>query len=83
MRRNSVDAKTGMKNNTIKKVYAYEYNGNAKDLKLEEGMATSLEFWKIDKILHLNDNEQKEFVSSVIDEEYKNVFNRIKDLSGK
>lgn len=83
LRRSSVDVKTGMKNNTIKRVYAYEYDGDAKALKLEEGMATSLEFWSIDKILHLNDGERKGFVPSVVDEEYKNIFNRVKDLSGK
>jgi isopentenyl-diphosphate delta-isomerase type 1 len=83
MRRSSVDEKTGMKNNTIKMVYAYEFKGDAKDLKLEEGMATSLEFWKIDRIFHLTDEERKEFISSIIDDEYKNIFNRIKDLSEK
>jgi len=83
MRRSSVDEKTGMKNNTIKRVYAYEYDGDVKDLKIEEGMATSLEFWKIDRIFHLTDEERKEFISSIVDEEYRNIFNRIKDLSGK
>ena len=83
MRRSNLDEKTGMKNNTIRRIYAYEFNGDAKDLKLEEGMATSLEFWKIDRIFHLNDEERKEFIVSIIDEEYKNVFIRIKDLSGK
>jgi len=81
MRRNSYDEKIGMKNNTIKRVYAYEFNGDAKDLKLEDGMATSLEFWKIDKILHLTDDERKEFIASVVDEEYQNVFNKVKKLS--
>ncbi len=83
MRRNSVDEKTGMKNNTIKKVYAYEFNGDAKDLRLEDGMATSLEFWKIDKIFNLTNEERNEFIPSIVDEEYVNVFRKIKKLSEK
>jgi len=80
MRKNVLDEKTGMKNNTIKRVYAYEYNGDAKDLKLEEGKATSLEFWSIEKIMNLNEDEKKEFISSIIDDEYKNIFNEIKQI---
>lgn len=83
MRRTGHDKSTGMINNTIKRVYAYEYNGDVKDLKLEEGMATSLEFWSIEKIKNLSEEERKEFIPSVIDQEYVNVFNKIKDLSGK
>lgn len=83
MRRSSYDDKTGMINNVIRKIYAYEFNGDAKELKLEEGKSTSLEFWKIDRILHLTDEERKEFIASVVDDECGNVFNRVKDLSGK
>ena len=83
MRRKGYDKVTGMTNNTIKRVYVYEFNGNPKDLKLEEGMATSLEFWKIDNILHLTDEERKDFIASVVDDEYKDIFKKIKTLSVK
>ena len=83
MRKNGYDKVTGMTNNTIKRVYAYEFNGSADSLKLEDGMATSLEFWEIDKIFKLTEKEREEFIPSVIEDEYKAVFNKIKDLSKK
>lgn len=82
IRVNGYDEVTGKKNNTFKKVYVYEFNGNPKDdLKLEEGWATSLEFWPIDKILNLSADERKEFIYSIISEEYLNIFKKIKVLS--
>ncbi|OGI17971.1 MAG: hypothetical protein A3J63_00765 [Candidatus Moranbacteria bacterium RIFCSPHIGHO2_02_FULL_40_12b] len=80
MRKNAYDERTGMKNNTVKRVYAYEFNGSADDLILEEGMASNLEFWPIDKILNLTNEEKREFIDSVVDKEYAGVFKRIKEL---
>lgn len=82
MRMNGYDKITGKKNNTFKKVYTYKFNGNPKDgLKLEKGWATSLEFWSIDKIFNLSNKEKKEFIYSIISEEYLDIFKKIKALS--
>lgn len=80
MRRKGHDSATGMTNNIIRKIYIYEFTGNVKDLKLEDGMATSLEFWKIDKILNLTEEEKKEFIPFVADKEYRNIFLKINSL---
>lgn len=69
-------------NNHFKMVYAYHFKGKASDLKLEEGEATSLEFWLIDKILNLTNEEKKEFVPSLVnDEKYLEMYRKIKSLS--
>lgn len=81
MQKNSFDKSTGVRNNKIRNVYAYRYNGDAKDLKVEKGEATGLEFWKIDKILNLSDKEKKDFTIAFDDKEYIKVFNKIKKLS--
>jgi isopentenyl-diphosphate delta-isomerase type 1 len=83
MRKTSNDEVTGTINNVIRKIYAYEFCGDARNLKLEKGKATSLEFWKIDRILHMDDKEKKEFIASVVDEEYMAIFKKIKSLSEK
>lgn len=80
MRRRGVDKITGKINNTIKNIYAYRFNGEAKELKLEDNWAISLEFWPIDKILNLNIKEKKAFITSIIDDEYQNIFRKIKEL---
>lgn len=81
MRHKSVDLVTGNINNAVKKIYAYRFDGDAGDLKIEDGKATSLEFWKIDKILNLNKKELKEFIPAVIDKKWISIFNKIKNLN--
>lgn len=81
MRRNSHHKDTGIKNNTIKKVYAYKFNGDASSLRLEKGEATGFEFWSIDKIINLNAEEKKEFVPAINDIEYLQILKSIKELS--
>ncbi|MDD5489466.1 MAG: NUDIX domain-containing protein [Candidatus Moranbacteria bacterium] len=66
-------------NNHFKMVYACYFKGKKSDLKLEEGEATSLEFWPIDKILNLPDEEKKDFTPSLVnDEVYLNMYRKIK-----
>ena len=68
-------------NNHFKMVYAYHFKGKASDLKLEKGEATSLEFWPIDKIMGLTDEEKKEFVPHLVNgEEYLYMYRKIKDF---
>jgi isopentenyl-diphosphate delta-isomerase type 1 len=81
LRRNAVDSKTGMKNNTIRKIFAYKYSGSVADLKLEIGEATSLEFWPLDKILNLTEKEKKDFVPALADGSFSGVFEKLKSLT--
>jgi|WetSurMetagenome_2_1015567.scaffolds.fasta_scaffold18070_5 isopentenyl-diphosphate Delta-isomerase len=80
IRRSSFDVKTGMKNNSIRYVYAYRYNGLAEDLKLEAGEATSLEFWPIERLLNLKEEEKKDFVPSIVNGNFSGIFEKIKIL---
>lgn len=68
-------------NNHFKMVYAYHFKEKAAGLKIEEGEATSLEFWPIDKILNLTEEEKKEFVPSLVnDERYLDMYRKIKSF---
>jgi len=80
LRRSAVDIKTGAKNNTTRKIFAYQYNGPAADLKIEAGEATSLEFWPLEKILNLTEEEKKDFVPAITDGSLSGVFGKIKNL---
>ncbi|HRZ34059.1 MAG TPA: NUDIX domain-containing protein [Candidatus Moranbacteria bacterium] len=77
------NSRSNSANNHFKKVYAYHFTGKSADLKIEEGEATSLEFWPIDKVLNLNEEEKKEFVSTVADGVFTEIFKKIKKLSAK
>ncbi|MDP1884620.1 MAG: NUDIX domain-containing protein [Candidatus Moranbacteria bacterium] len=70
-------------NSHFKAVYAYRFNGKLSDLRLDEGESTSLKFWPIDKILSLADEEKREFVPSLVnDEKYLDMYRKIKSLIG-
>jgi isopentenyldiphosphate isomerase len=80
IRRDAFDVVTGMKNNAIRNVYAYRYNGPANELKVEAGKATSLEFWPLEKILNLTKEEKKDFVPALADGSFSGVFEKLKGL---
>ncbi len=79
----SLDFVTKKINNAFKKVYAFHFQGDKKDLKLETGKATSLEFWPIEKLFSLSKKEEKEFVSTLLSEKYLSFYKKIKDLVKK
>ncbi len=75
------DKVTGRINNTLKKIYAYRFDGEAKSFKLEKDKATSLEFWSIKKIFNLNEKEKREFIPGLLSEEYFSFFKKIEELT--
>lgn len=81
LRRNKFsDPKTGKVNNSYRAVYAFRYGGKAEDLRVEDGAADGFEFWPIDTILNLPQSEQAKFGPSILSEEYREIFRRIKSL---
>jgi isopentenyl-diphosphate Delta-isomerase len=81
MKKHGTLDKIGMTNNVFRAVYAYRYNGDISSLKIEDGMATSLEFWPIDKILNLTESEKKEFIPALVTSEvFFDIYRKIKNL---
>jgi len=62
MRRRHVDKVTDKVNDCIGAVYVYKFEGDLKDLQVEEGAATGFETWPVDKILSLTDEEKKKLL---------------------
>ena len=82
IRKNSYDKITGMTNNVIRAVYAYEYN-NEQEIKLEKGEADSLEFWSSEKIFNVSEKDKEKFISTVLSKEYIDIFRKIQGLIRK
>ncbi len=78
---NQRDVLTGMINNIIKYVYAYQYNGSKDDLTIEEGDVAGFEVWSIEKMLNLSDEEKKKFVPSIVGDYYKHIFEKLKSIN--
>ena len=79
----SYDQSTGMINNTLKKVYAYEYNGNIKNLKLEKGKSLGFEFWPLEKIFNISEKDKQKFIPFIISGRYIEIFRKIRELIKK
>lgn len=67
------DQVTGLTNNFIRAIYAYLYDGNFKDLKVEKGEAVGFEAWPKEKILNLSDEDRKSFIPALIEDEVLEV----------
>lgn len=67
-RNNFHDDVTNKDNNIIRAVYAYRYDGEVENLRVEN-LAQGFEKWPIEKLLNLSEQEKKRFVSLVISEE--------------
>jgi len=78
MRTKSFDKTTGKINNTIRTQYAYLYENNIDNLKVEEGKAEGFEAWDINILSKLSDSDKNKFIPLCISEEYLSLFNKAK-----
>ncbi|MEK7623129.1 MAG: NUDIX domain-containing protein [Patescibacteria group bacterium] len=74
------DARTGRINNDLKTMYAYHYNGDIKDLQVEEGEGIGFEAWPIEKLLTLGEADKKRFVPVAFSPEGLEIFWKIQEL---
>ena len=79
LRKKGHDKSTGMTNNVIRAIYVYEYDGE-QEIILEDGKADSLEFWPLEKIFNISEKDRKKFISTVLSEEYMNIYRKIQEL---
>lgn len=80
MKRKSFDEITKKINNTIRAQYAYLYEGEIKDLKVEEGKAEGFELWKIDDLQNLSDEDKNKFIGLILSEDMLKLFNKAKEI---
>lgn len=74
------DESTGLTNNSLRSQYAYLYNGNINDLKVESDSAIGFESWKIDDILNISENDKKRFILAIFEEPIVSIFIKISNL---
>jgi len=72
------DEVTKNTNHALKEIYAYQFDGEIKDLKLAKGEVINLEFWSIERLSNLTEKERKEFCSTLLSKEYLSLFKKIK-----
>lgn len=81
IRRKSFDSVTGRVNNAIKKEFALRYDGDPSLLVVEEGKATSLEFWPYKKVVNATEEDKKQFLPLIFEPEVQAMFKEIQKLA--
>ena len=71
----------GLVNNALRAVYVYCYRGNIADLRIEERAAVGFEVWPLEKLFHLNKEEQQRFIPLWMGEHGMKVFKKIQELT--
>ena len=74
MRKQSFDEATGLTNNTIRTQYVYLFDGDVKDLQIEDGKAIGFEAWKIDSLPTLSKEDQDKFIPMILSKEFLDLF---------
>jgi isopentenyldiphosphate isomerase len=82
MRRKDFDEATGLINNTIRSQYVYLFNGDVKELRVEEGKAVGFEIWKIDSLPTLSNEDKKRFIPMYLSKEFLELFDEGQKLLG-
>lgn len=82
IRSKTFDIVTHRINNVIRAIYAYRYEGNVEDLKIEKGEVIGFEAWPLEKIFSLSDKDKKRFVPAIFEKNNLEIFRKIKELMG-
>ena len=80
-RSNSYDEVTGKRNNALRAVFAYKFEGTLADLKIETGKSEGFEIWPIKKLLDLSPEEQAKFVPGIMSEKHAPIFHKLAALT--
>lgn len=83
IRRKSNEDVSGKINNVLRATYAYRFDGDIKDLHIEENKSQGFESWSVDTILNIDDDNRKRFIGQFFVPEYLEVFRKIKELKSE
>jgi isopentenyldiphosphate isomerase len=75
--KNSFDSLTGNTNNRIYNIFTYLYKNKIDDLQVEVGKADGFEVWPIAKILSISEEDKKQFIRSIFDEDILQIFRQL------
>lgn len=70
----SVDEATGLRNNSFAFQYAYLFEGDVRQLRVEEGKAVGFELWKIDSLSALSIQDQDKFIPMSLSKNFLDLF---------
>ena len=75
------DPATKNTNNVLRKVFAYEFNGDLKNIKPKKDEITKFEFWPLKKLFKLTKKEKMRFTPLDWEEKIFPILNKIKNIN--
>ena len=76
----SFDEVTRTTNYALRKVFAYKYEGNIDELRIEEGKSLGFELWSIENLLAPSFAHKGKFIPLYFEKDSLKIFKKIKDL---
>jgi hypothetical protein len=73
------DQATGKINNAFQTEFAYFYQGDVSELRIEEGASAGFEVWPLAKLLAADENNQKRFIPYIFNFVVTKLSEMIKD----
>lgn len=80
IRVNYYDKLTNKTNNTIRVIYAYNYEDDLDKLVINKQEVLNFELWPLKKILNIPEKEKREFTISIFGKKSVDIFNQIRQL---
>ncbi len=80
VRSKTFDTATNKTNNVIRAIYAYCYDGDIENLRVEKGKAIGFESWTIGKLFNISDKDKKRFIPSIFQKDNLEIFAKIEKL---
>ena len=79
-KKSTINHINGKSHNTIGTQYAYLYDGQISDLKVEKEDGEGFELWKIDELPNLSEKDKSKFIPEILCEEMFTLFNKAKNI---
>jgi len=79
VRSKTFDTATNKTNNVVRAIYAYRYERETVNVKIEKGQAIGFESWPIDKLFNISDADKKRFIPSIFEKDNLEIFAKIKE----
>ena len=80
VRSKTFDTATNKTNNVVRAIYAYRYDREIEDLKIEKGKAIGFELWPLETLFDISDEDKRRFIPSIFEKDNLEIFAKIKEL---
>ncbi|MCX6779271.1 MAG: NUDIX domain-containing protein [Candidatus Magasanikbacteria bacterium] len=77
------DPITGKIENSLRSIFAYCFQGNLTDLKLEPGQGIGFEAWFFERIFKISEEDSKKFIPGILKKTNIDIFRKIQTMISK